>query len=335
MSRTPQAGDQYFDQHDIHAFNATILERYARLETTTLACIVSENYIFELLILHASLSRAWSFHPWRLVAFSTDAAVVARIRDFNLPCLEGRLLGGVSTDPKWVHQCVLRVELVEHGGLEQAIITDLDNLFMTETPEITLYLKHYDCVFIGAPHSEQILQASFWGFRRTEASIAFARLWAELSEGRHRADAGGLPFALAQQQDERLKLLVLAKPKPAGAPHHPCPYDVQVNVRPIALIRDAMGCRDRHMGRAKVIHFGGIRCKANGSVAERMAYLAEHFHECLPVFDYYLDCANEAAGILGLKTVDEPEAFLADLARTLEAKAKPKRLNWLQRMSRR
>ena len=80
--------------------------------------------------------------------------------------------------------------------------------------------------------------------------------------GRH-ADASGLPYALLENGDEELRIRVLARPADSpGRRHHLAPYDVQANLRPFALARDALGFREHEMGRAKVVHLeDSIRIK--------------------------------------------------------------------------
>ena len=67
------------------------------------------------------------------------------------------------------------------------------------------------------------------------------------------------------------------------------------------------------MGRAKVFHFGGIRCKGNESVESRMKVLKEDFPESAELFELYITLANRAALQMGLEPVEDVPGFLRSL----------------------
>ena len=310
-------------------YNEVVLTKYNKLEDCIIACVVSHDYLFELFVFYASIRKSWSLFPWKIIAFSTDIATVDKVNLLDLPGLEARQLIAPSTDSSWGSTAALKVSLIEHSGLDRAIVSDLDNLFLRETPELFLLASDYDVAFIGAPHSEWIIQTSLWSFRRTDASVRFANLWAQESLDRLYSDASGLPFALSKNVDENLSVCVLAKSKIDGAAHHLCPYDIQVNIRPLHLKSDALGVFEKHMGRAKVVHFAGLRAVGSESVVARMQTLAADFPESSIIFPYYLECANEAARILGLAVVEDEPGLLDSLSKK---KAKSKKKRWFMKV---
>ncbi len=314
---TNHQGEMHEDSKLLKKFNRKVLSKYTQISTTNLLCIVTENYLFELFIFYASVKNSWTFFPWHIYAFSPEKATVSRINELKLPGLEAVYLSH-TTESGWAENAALKVELVEKSGIEQGIVSDLDNIFVAEIPELQLFLNENDFVFIGAPHSEWIMQTSLWSFRRTPATIRFAKRWAETSVKREFADASGLPFALNDYGDDELSILVLAKEKKNGEPHHQCPYDVQANIRPFELERDYLGYSETHMGRAKVLHFGGLRHKGNESVEARMKVMFELFPSSETAFPLYLDCANEAATILGMKPISDTDNFLRETKKIIE-----------------
>jgi hypothetical protein len=223
--------EMFEDSEQLAEFNTQLLSEHIEVSTTNLLVIVTETYLFELLVFYASVRRAWTFFPWRIFAYSPEQATVSRIERLDLPGLQAIHLPH-AREGGWAKNAALKVDLVERSGLESGVVSDLDNIFLAETPELQLLLSNNDFVFIGAPHTTQVIQTSLWGFRRTPAAIRFARRWAKESEGRPSADASGLPFALKDCEEEDLSVLVLARPKVEGARHHLCPYDVQANVPP-------------------------------------------------------------------------------------------------------
>jgi hypothetical protein len=64
------------------------------------------------------------------------------------------------------------------------------------------------------------------------------------------------------------------------------------------------------MGRAKVIHFGGLRSEGSDSPRSRMKTMHRLFPDSRAVFPLYLDCANEAGQRLGMDTVSRRKASL-------------------------
>jgi hypothetical protein len=311
------ASEFFDDPGRVADFNSNVLSKHAAVSPANLLVIVTESYLFELMVFYASVRRAWTFFPWRIFAYSPEQETVSRIEGLDLPGLQAIHLPH-AREGGWAKNAALKVELVERSGLDSGVVSDLDDIFLAETPELQLFLTNNDFVFVGAPHTEQLIQTSLWGFRRTPAAIRFARRWAEQSEGRRRADASGLPFALEEEEeeDEDLRILVLAKPKVEGAFHHQCPYDVQANIRPFSLRSGPLGYSETYMGLAKVIHFGGLRSEGSDSPRSRMKTMHRQFPESRAVFSLYLDCANEAGQRLGMDTVSRRKAILDGIPQT-------------------
>lgn len=299
------------DAELLSRYNENILVNHSNIETTNLLYIVTEDYLFELLVFYASVKRAWGFFPWQIHAFSPEKSTISRIKELDLPGLDAIHFSS-DRESNWHTSASLKVDLIERSGIEKGIVSDLDNIFLAETPELQLLLGDYDFVFIGAPHSDWIVQTSLWSFKRSPAAIKFAKCWAEESVGRPCSDASGFPFAFRKFKG-KLSALVLAKSKPADVPHHPCPYDIQANIGPFDLKREHLGYSESSMGRAKVIHFAGLRCSGNDSVESRIKVMFDAFPKCAPVFPYYLECVNEAASIMGMETVSNLDRLLSSM----------------------
>jgi hypothetical protein len=188
----------------------------------------------------------------------------------------------------------------------------VDNVFLAETPELFMLLDRFDFVFVGSPVEPVIIQTSLWAFRRTERAVRFASRWYEHSRPQANSDASGLPFALLEDRDD-LQIKVLARPKPnSNRKFFLSPYDVQANMGPFVLRNDGLGFRETEMGRAKVLHLGGLRPKGDISVRERIETLVERFPETVSAFPLYLRFANRAAARLGMET--ETVSYLRERA---------------------
>lgn len=281
-----------------------------------IACIVTENYLFEFLILYESLIHCWTTFDIEIHAYTPDEETRRTIQRLSLPKVTVHTLDLPKSDA-WSAGAAAKVLLVSNSNLERALVTDLDNLFLSETPELFALLEDHEYVFIGAPHSCQLLQTSLWGFKRSKRATDFSKTWfaESVRQGRHLADAEGLPYAILSTTKENMpSFRTLAYPIKAEQAHHPCPWDIQINIRPIAIEKDELGFFDRNMGRAKVIHFAGIRAEGSASASGRMHALAKRFPESKAVFPLYLTYANKAAKRLKRKTVLIPTAFLIYLS---------------------
>ena len=297
-------------------FNALVSERLAPAKCFHVACAVSHDYLFEFLLLYHSLAASWKSFPYLVHPFATDARTFEALEALGLPLARPWLLPP-EDNVTWATHAASKIRIVTVGGLDEAVVSDLDNLFVGEVPELFGALEASDFVFVGSPCDRQILQTNLWGFRRTPAAVEFASDWHRESVPAHRtfSDAAGLPFALLRHQSHaNLKVRALVVPRADGRRFHPCPYDVQANIRPLTLVQDEMGFYEPQMGRAKVIHFGGIRAEGSQSAAARMRVLAKRFPECQAVFPLYLRLANAAAGTLGRPQIRWSRLFLLYLA---------------------
>lgn len=301
---------------DRHAeYNQFVLEQLTGIETTHIASIVSPEYVFDFLVLYESLVESWTFYPFCLHAFVGGPQEEGVIASLGLPHVEVHVLPGAEGD--WWANAGQKIRLIELSGLDRCIVSDVDNVFVAETPELFMLLGDADLVFIGSPQSEWIIQTSLWSFRRSEQTLRFATRWHEESRDRRHADASGLPFALAANDDAGLKVKVLARPKPASSRHHhPSPYDVQANLRPFSLTKDPLGLgfREHEMGRAKVIHLGGLHQKgrtgAPATLRDRLDTVIERYPESCQFFSLYATLAKRAAQRLGMEVEATPSAYL-------------------------
>jgi hypothetical protein len=295
----------------LEAYRRLIWDDLARLEPVQICCVVTSDYVFDFAILYESLVMSWTFQPWLLHAVVVEQDAYERLTAAGLEGVEVHRIDAQTGD--WATNAGLQTLLFDHPGLERAVVSDADNVFVAETPELFLLLNEFDFVFVGSPLAEWMVQASLWAFRRNEHSERFIELWRKHStRGRH-VDASGLPFALLENTDEQLKVRVLAR----GRPHdnhwfHPAPYDVQINMRPFTLTGDALGFREAEMGRAKVVHMAGLRGRANTSVAERIDALVEMVPGAAAFLQLYAELANKAARRLGMEGVLRPRAYVEE-----------------------
>src|SRR5690349_8097572 len=129
------------------------------LEKIDIGCVVSREQLFDFAILHESLEESWTSYPFTLHAFAGDDQVAQRLAEAAFTHVE-------------VHRtdAARPLELIEHSGLERCIVTDAGNVFLTETPELSLLLGECDLVFVGGPTPDRPIQSSLWSFRRTPQS---------------------------------------------------------------------------------------------------------------------------------------------------------------------
>jgi len=178
-----------------------------------------------------------------------------------------------------------------------------------ETPELFLLLDRCDFAFIGSPRPDWPIQTNIWGFRSNERSRRFAREWARQASGRRLSDASGLPFALLER-DPELRVKVLTLPAEAGHEFAPAP-DFQVTSRKIAPRVDRLGFKHPQVGRAKIVHLGGLRASGNDSVGARIEAVVAKFPHCSLFLPHYVTLANRAAGKLGMQTLPHPVGHLS------------------------
>jgi hypothetical protein len=283
-------------------------------KTIEIACVVSRGYLFDFAIFYESLLNSWTFYPFRVHAFASSREAYEALLRLELPHVEVRLLptGEDGSSERWRPNALQKIRLIEHSGLERCIVSDIDNIFLAETPELFMLLHGYDLVFVGSPAWKWALQTHLWAFKKNTHSVEFSRRWYERSKGIGGiADAGGLPFALLYDRPEGLAVKVLARPKPESNPRlRPAPYDVQVNIRPFVLSSDPLGFREEQMGRAKVIHVAGLRAKGNESLAARIDELCERWPHFAPFLPLYVTLATKAADRLGMEKPTYPQAYL-------------------------
>lgn len=311
-------------------YNNYVLNELGDHTIIPICCIVSSEYIFDFLIFYYSICNSWTFTKFEVHVFSPEAETVKTINSFRLDHVFAHNLPDDTITHDWSSCCSLKTKIVEFSGLERAIVSDVDNIFLSETPELYLHLENNDMIFIGAPHSEFILQTNLFAFRNSASSIEFSKIWHEESKNRRFSDASGLPFALLRAKGkEDLKIKTLVREKISGMDHHQCPYDVQANVPPFRLTQDHLGFQENQMGRAKVLHFGGIRCEGNDSVLSRAEVLWKKFPDSATFFEYYIDLANKAANVLGWS---QQEEAIDILSRVIDPNRLPKDSNLRRRL---
>jgi hypothetical protein len=284
------------------------------METIEIASVVSVDYVFDFAILYESLLESWKFFPFRLHAYTLDDEAHAALSAVGLEGVELHR-GGTSAD--WWKNVAQKIALVDRSSLDRCIVSDVDNVFVQETPELFLLLDRFDFVFIGSPHPDWPIQGNLWSFRRNERTRRFAEDWGRHASTRKHSEASGMPFALLDR-DQELRVKVLARrPDPgAGAPDPeadirwaPAPYDVQVNYE-FVLGSDALGYVHPQVGRAKVVHLGALRAEGNESVAARIETVVDRYPNSADFLPHYVTLANRAAGKLGMPTVADPVAEL-------------------------
>jgi Methyltransferase domain len=272
-----------------------------------IAAVVTADYLFDFLILYESLALSWSFHPFVLHAFVLEDQVGERIAATGRENIAVHRLPGAPGE--WSANAAQRIELVEHAGLERCIVTDADNVFLAETPEIFFMLAEHELVFFAAPAPSGPVQTSLWGFRRTERTLEFAHTW------RARAGEGAAqgPLLAELLEDTPAEPLVLC---PGGAPR-PSPYGLDSDLPTLALWPDTLGFREERAGRIRVLHLAGLRGRGNGTLAERIEVVVAQFPRLAPVLPLYAWLAKRAAVRLGIDAALNPVQYVNE--RLLEA----------------
>ena len=165
----------------------------------------------------------------------------------------------------------LKIKLVEYSGLERCIVSDVDNVFLTEIPEMYFLLNNHEFVFVCSPIKQWLLQPSLWAFKKNVDSINFSKLWHNYSLGRTFSEASGLPFAIcdAKSNNKLPNIRVLGIPKKKEDAFFRTPYNTQANIKPFLLSKGELGFSEQSAGNAKVLHLGAIRARGHESVAAR------------------------------------------------------------------
>jgi predicted O-methyltransferase YrrM len=293
---------------EFEPYRRLVLDELSDVPLIEIASVVSADYVFDFTILYESLLESWALFPFRLHAYALDDEAQSRLAEADLAGVEVHRTGAASDD-SWHENAAQKVALVERSGLDRCLVSDVDNIFVQETPELFLLLERFDFTFIASPWPDWPIQTNIWGFRRNERSRNFAREWARRAAGRRFSDASGLPFALLER-DPELKVKVVARPVGPGQDFAPAPYDFQVNRPQIAPRSDTLGFKHAQVGRAKIVHLGSLRAEGNESVAARIDAMIARYPQCAEFLPYYVTLANRAAGKLGMQTLPEPVRHL-------------------------
>lgn len=281
----------------LEKYNEYVINQLSSLKPINIGCVVSKSYILDFLIFYFSIVKSWSFYPYLVHAFTFDKETHDEIKSYKLKNVEAHNFTQ-EAPLTWSSFAAKKIWLIENSGIERCIISDIDALFLSEIPELDLFLNNHDMVFIGAPHSEWIIQTSLWSYKRNRRTIKFARKWIKESQNRPHSDASGLPFALYKNKNSRMKIKALVMRKVRDKNHHKSPYDVQANIRPFELLHDELGYKESQMGGAKVIHFGGLRPVKKETLDERMNRMEQLFPESKPIFHLYRELASKAFKIM-------------------------------------
>jgi hypothetical protein len=289
---------------EFEPYRRLVLDELSDVPLIEIASVVSADYVFDFTILYESLLESWALFPFRLHAYALDDEARSRLADADLAGVEVHRAAPASDD-SWHENAAQKVALVERSGLDRCLVSDVDNIFVQETPELFLLLERFDFAFIASPWPDWPIQTNIWGFRRNDRSREFAREWARHAAGRRFSDASGLPFALLER-DPELRVKVVARPAGPGQEFAPAPYDFQVNRPQIAPRADTLGFRHPQVGRAKIVHLGSLRAEGNESVSARIDAMIARYPQCAEFLPYYVSLANRAAAKLGMQTVPEP-----------------------------
>jgi hypothetical protein len=282
--------------------------------------VVTEEYLLDFLILRESLSESWTYYPFTLHAFVYEDRVAARLAEAGDEHMEVHRLPGEAGS--WRDNALRRIELVEHSGLERCIVTDADNVFLTEVPELAAFLAEHDLVFVAGPDDERPVQTALWAFRRTEHSIEFARHWRSRAASADPAEDCLLLAELAGAEREAIK--VVAPAGPLGGGRRQSPYGVDADLRPFRLTRDWLGFREDRMGRVKVLHLAGLRAAGHESMPGRMGALMDRFPGVAPLMESYARLANRGAARLAIETAPNAKRYVRE--RLMAAGILPSRL---------
>jgi Methyltransferase domain len=262
----------------------------AALERVPIGTLVTREHVLDLLILYESLAQAWSLFPFELHAFVMEDDVERMLTGLEIGNLRVHRLPGTPAD--WTPAATKQAALVEHAGLERCLVSDVMNVFLTETPELLLLVSEHDLVFVGAP-SGDLVGTHLWSFRRNQPAIAFAREW-EVADGAS-PNASGLRAALARSREVDANVKVVAPPAPEAAQWPGSPY--------------AQGPDTPTYGRAKVIHLGLIPPDAR-SAKDRVRAIVDRYPGSARFLPMYATLADSAARRLGAEGIDNPAGFV-------------------------
>ena len=312
MRGRPEPGqtfpEEIFDHPEhFETYQRLVRDELSDLRPIEIAAVVSADYVFDFAILYESLVESRALYPFRLHAFALDDEARSRLVEAGLADVEVHRAEASSGD--WWQNVAQKIALVERSGLDRCLVSDVDNVFVQETPELFLLLDRYDFAFVASPFPRWPIQANIWGFRSNERSRKFAREWAQQASGRRLSEASGLPFALLER-DPDLRVTVLSRPAAAGHEFAPAPYDFQVNNRLVAPRADRLGFTHAEVGRAKIVHLGGLRARGNDSVEGRIEAVVAKYPHCLMFLPHYAALVNRAAEKLGMQTHLDPIGHL-------------------------
>ncbi len=279
------------------------------LDTIDIGSVVTDEYLLDFLVLYESLVETWTSYPFVLHAFVVEDQVAQRLAGTGLENMEIHRLPGEAGD--WRQNASRRIDLVEQAGLERCIVSDADNVFLDETPELALLLDGHEFVFVGGPTVELPIQTSIWSFRRSERSIEFARRWRAESRDVDSSDASRVLARLLE--DEGFERAVEV----------PSSYGVDVDLPALALEHDELGFREQHTGRVKLLHLAGLRARGHRSLADRIGVMVDCFPQMAPVLPLYALLAERAAARLDIESVANPNIYVR--SRLLDAGILPTR----------
>lgn len=261
--------------------------------------VVTAEYLLDFLILYESLVESWTYYPFVMHAFVTEDEVARQLAGVGIDDLEVHRLPGDGDD--WDENAAKKIDVIEHSGLERCIVSDADNFFLAETPELWLFLEAHDLVFVTGPSQERPVQTSLWSFRRSDQSIDFANRWRER------------PLALAELLNTEAlgeAAMLLRRAGPGG--HRPSPYGVDASLPQLSLEQDQLGFREEHAGRVKVLHYAGLRGRGNRSMADRIQVLVDRYPRTAPMLRLYAKVARRAAARLGVEAVRQPNPYVRE-----------------------
>jgi hypothetical protein len=287
-----------------------MFEMPTSLEDIHIACVVTDEYLLDFLILYQSLVESWTSYPFTLHAFVVEDEVLRRLAGLELENLEIHRLPSEVGD--WRQNAAQKIELVEHSGLERCIVSDVDNIFLAETPELSLLLSDHDFVFVGGPSSDRPIQTSLWSFRRTERSIQFANRWRGRSLESNPSHTSRLLAELLEGDDLEGAVRALTLLAPIQHGPGPSPYGVDADLPRLSLQQDPLGFREARAGRVKVLHFAGMRARGNRSLADRIELLVQRFPRTAPILRQYARLARRPVGRLGLEAVRRSDTYVRD-----------------------
>jgi Methyltransferase domain len=271
-----------------------------------IGAVVTGEYLLDFFTLYESLVESWTCYPFVLHAFVVEDAVAERLSAAAIENVTIHRLPGQLGD--WRENAARRIELVEHSGLERCIVTDVDNVFLAELPELAFLPAEHDFVFIGGSSPERPVQTSLWSFRRSSRSIEFAREWRARADDVDSSAWGRLVAELIEGGELGADAKVLA-PRSGEPGLRPNPYAVDASLRPLYLHNDQLGFLEERAGRVKVVHLEGLRASGNRSLVERIEAVVDRFPQIAQLISFYVTLAERAASRLGLDPVTRPWVY--------------------------